>query len=193
MSWGGFRLESEARVPSIESKCVTDKAVLHLCTAAEIYSPAARKAQCVVTKSAGVSDDVRQGRQNSIPYPQVIHSRFPKPAANGGWSSVRGTQQGIFASKMDTPDTLQQAPDTPCGKPVEYQPLVVHRLCVTLWIEKFFYRKIASDLRKQSSHAVDYRKIWRNFIHRRSATLSLTKGRKHPKHAANVMHLTNRP
>ena len=30
MSWGGFRLPSELRVPSIESRCVTDKAaVLH--------------------------------------------------------------------------------------------------------------------------------------------------------------------
>ncbi|GAA3270416.1 hypothetical protein AAU01_27840 [Paenarthrobacter aurescens] len=49
MSWGGFRLESEAREPSIESKCVTDKAVLHLCAAAELFSLAARKAQYVAT------------------------------------------------------------------------------------------------------------------------------------------------
>ncbi|MNI71159.1 hypothetical protein D3C73_1270170 [compost metagenome] len=67
---------------------------------------------------------------------------------------------------MDTSDTLQQAADTPCGKAVEYQSHVVHRLCVTLWIEKFFSRKIGSDLRKRSSHAVDWRKFWRELIHR---------------------------
>ena len=68
---------------------------------------------------------------------------------------IRETQRGIFMPKMDTSDTLQQVPDTPCGKPVEYKLHVVHRLCVTLWIENFFCGKLASDLRKRISHAVD--------------------------------------
>ncbi len=63
---------------------------------------------------------------------------FPGPLSVVVMTGSGKHNEGIFASKMDTPDTLQQVPDTPCGKAVEYQPHVVHRLCVTLWIEKFF-------------------------------------------------------
>ncbi len=104
---------------------------------------------------------------------------------------VRETQRGIFMPKMDTSDTLQQAPDTPCGKPVEYKLHVVHRLCVTLWIEKFFYGKIASDLRKHSSQAVDPRKIWAELIHRGRIPLGHPYAENHAKHAEIVMHLTD--
>ncbi len=74
---------------------------------------------------------------------------------------------------------------------MEYKLHVVHRLCVTLWIEKFFYGKIASDLRKHSSQAVDPRKIWAELIHRGRIPLGHPYAENHAKHAEIVMHLTD--
>jgi hypothetical protein len=48
---------------------------------------------------------------------------------------------------------------------VDYVLLLVHSLCVHLWIGKYFDPLSAADLRKHSKDNVDEKYFWGTFIH----------------------------
>ena len=136
MSWGGFRLPSDPRVPSIGSRCVTDKAAVLHCVPRRNVSPAVvKRSSCWGAGAVDIRDPPNRsglpaGTDNCCPaalsgpralctesypqYPQVIHRSARRGGIQGSAVVVRVLRRSVFAPQKQV--SRYASPPLPTGK-----------------------------------------------------------------------------